>query len=502
MIRRIGIAFLFCQLCVLLRAQPVDYAIDWFTIDAGGGTSADAVYAVSGTIGQPDPGLLSDNVFSIVGGFWAASLTLNDPPPLNIAQVGTNMVFSWSAAATGYFLEQFSDQFGWTQVTQPIVVTNGQNTVTVPMSQAAAYYRLTTTPTPPPPRLSIEKLGANVRMTWPTNATGYYLEHSFDSSRPNTFAALDAPVIVSNGVNTVTVPALRRMSQFRLSRAAKGTSLSITRIGNNVVLAWPATATGLLLEENLSANQPEGWAPVRIPVVLSNAQNTVTVPISGAMAYFRLTTTPSSLFLKIARTGTNVVVSWPAAAAGFALEQTLDVTQPNAWSLVGLPVVEVNGRSTVTMPASASGSYFRLNDHPAPPQMKVTIVGTNAVISWTAPSTGFYLENSADGINWLYVPTPIVVSNGLNTVTVPLVDFATYYRLTQTPHGPPLRVEYLGTDILLSWPAPSTRYFLQRAGGMTSPWVNVPRPPIVVGGRNEITIPVIPGTALFRLQYQ
>jgi hypothetical protein len=28
--------------------------LDWFTIDGGGGTSTGGVYAVSGTIGQPD----------------------------------------------------------------------------------------------------------------------------------------------------------------------------------------------------------------------------------------------------------------------------------------------------------------------------------------------------------------------------------------------------------------------------------------------------------------
>ena len=37
-------------------AGALDYAIDWHTIDGGGGTSTGGVYAVSGTIGQPDAG--------------------------------------------------------------------------------------------------------------------------------------------------------------------------------------------------------------------------------------------------------------------------------------------------------------------------------------------------------------------------------------------------------------------------------------------------------------
>ncbi|MBC8094301.1 MAG: hypothetical protein H7Y43_00685, partial [Akkermansiaceae bacterium] len=49
-------------------AQP--FAIDWHTIDGGGGTSTGGVYSVSGTIGQPDAGRMSGGNYSIDGGFW------------------------------------------------------------------------------------------------------------------------------------------------------------------------------------------------------------------------------------------------------------------------------------------------------------------------------------------------------------------------------------------------------------------------------------------------
>ena len=39
-----------------LNASAQSYAIDWHTIDGGGGTSTGGVYAVSGTIGQHDAG--------------------------------------------------------------------------------------------------------------------------------------------------------------------------------------------------------------------------------------------------------------------------------------------------------------------------------------------------------------------------------------------------------------------------------------------------------------
>jgi hypothetical protein len=48
-----GALFLFSALCFAALAQ---YAINWHTIDAGGGTSTGGVYSVSGSIGQPDAG--------------------------------------------------------------------------------------------------------------------------------------------------------------------------------------------------------------------------------------------------------------------------------------------------------------------------------------------------------------------------------------------------------------------------------------------------------------
>jgi len=40
------------------RAQT-NYAIDWFTVDGGGGTSTGGFYSVTATIGQPDAGRMS-----------------------------------------------------------------------------------------------------------------------------------------------------------------------------------------------------------------------------------------------------------------------------------------------------------------------------------------------------------------------------------------------------------------------------------------------------------
>ena len=50
-----------------LRAQP---AIDWHTIDTGGGTSTGGTLTLSGTIGQSDPGTMTGDTLTVTGGFW------------------------------------------------------------------------------------------------------------------------------------------------------------------------------------------------------------------------------------------------------------------------------------------------------------------------------------------------------------------------------------------------------------------------------------------------
>ena len=52
------------------RAQTFD--LSWVSIDGGGGTSSGGAYSVSGTIGQPDAGVLSGGNYTLVGGFWSS----------------------------------------------------------------------------------------------------------------------------------------------------------------------------------------------------------------------------------------------------------------------------------------------------------------------------------------------------------------------------------------------------------------------------------------------
>src|SRR3989442_1215290 len=63
-------ALVFTLLAFATHIPAQNFAIDWFTIDGGGGVSTGGVYSVSGTIGQPDAGVLSGGAYTVVGGFW------------------------------------------------------------------------------------------------------------------------------------------------------------------------------------------------------------------------------------------------------------------------------------------------------------------------------------------------------------------------------------------------------------------------------------------------
>ena len=53
-------------------AQSGDgYELSWWTVDGGGHTfRTDREYTLGGTVGQPDSGVLTNGVYTLVGGFW------------------------------------------------------------------------------------------------------------------------------------------------------------------------------------------------------------------------------------------------------------------------------------------------------------------------------------------------------------------------------------------------------------------------------------------------
>ena len=110
------------------------YAIDWFTIDGGGGISSGGSYTLSGTIGQPDAGTLSGGSYTLQGGFWPGIVvpSTTGAPTLFILSSGNNVVISWSPTTPGFTLEETESLSlpSWTPApggnpTPPITVASG-----------------------------------------------------------------------------------------------------------------------------------------------------------------------------------------------------------------------------------------------------------------------------------------------------------------------------------------------------------------------------------------
>jgi hypothetical protein len=62
-------------LASVARAQSGGgYDLTWSTVDGGGATwSEGGGYALGGTVGQPDAGVLSGGGYTLAGGFWGGA---------------------------------------------------------------------------------------------------------------------------------------------------------------------------------------------------------------------------------------------------------------------------------------------------------------------------------------------------------------------------------------------------------------------------------------------
>jgi hypothetical protein len=134
---------------VLVGALP-QFAVDWSAVAGGGGTSTGGVYAVSGTIGQPETSTIRGGDFTLVGGFWGVIAALQTPgaPTLTAWRTAQNTVLVlWPAPAEGWRLQATANLAGertvWTEIPPPYQ-TNAENMIffTEPAPVGNKFYRL------------------------------------------------------------------------------------------------------------------------------------------------------------------------------------------------------------------------------------------------------------------------------------------------------------------------------------------------------------------------
>ena len=127
-----------------VRAQP--YAIDWYKIAGGGGTSSNGQFTLSGTIGQHDAGWpMTGGSYSLTGGFWALFSVIQTPgaPTLYVTHSGNTVTVFWQNVP-GWNLEQNSNlkvTTGWSTNTS-WTTSSGTNYLNITPPTGNLFFRL------------------------------------------------------------------------------------------------------------------------------------------------------------------------------------------------------------------------------------------------------------------------------------------------------------------------------------------------------------------------
>ncbi len=122
------------------------YAIDWFTLDCGGGQSSAGSYTLQGTIGQSDATTSSGGAYTLQGGFWSASgvVQTETAPTLRILRSGPNVTIAWPNPSTGFQLQESPSLAfpNWTDVNTAPGIAGDERQVNQTLNPDTRFYRL------------------------------------------------------------------------------------------------------------------------------------------------------------------------------------------------------------------------------------------------------------------------------------------------------------------------------------------------------------------------
>lgn len=134
---------------LLVFVAQAQVAIDWHTLDGGGGTSTGGIYEITGTIGQPDAdATVQGGDVALQGGFWAliGVLQTDGAPELRIANNNNGTAtLSWAVAGSdGYQLRVATDLEAedWTDVPTVPSIVGSEYQVTISPTATKRYYQL------------------------------------------------------------------------------------------------------------------------------------------------------------------------------------------------------------------------------------------------------------------------------------------------------------------------------------------------------------------------
>ena len=181
-----------------------------------------------------------------------------------------------------------------------------------------------------------------------TDGTGFTNLHSFTATTG------PSPSTNSDGAN---VQARLILSGSTLYGTARGGGSS----GNGTVFAVNTDGTGFTNLHSFTGGS-DGANPIAELILSANTLygTAYTGTSAGNGTVFSLSLgTVGAPQLTIIRSAANVVLTWPANAAGFTLQSTANLS-PAIWNSVSPGPVVVNGQSTVTNPISGRQQFYRL----------------------------------------------------------------------------------------------------------------------------------------------
>jgi uncharacterized repeat protein (TIGR01451 family) len=139
--------------------------------------------------------------------------------------------------------------------------------------------------------LTVSHVGASLGISWPTNGGNYILESTTNLSPPAVWTPVtDAVLSLVGGQTRVIVPIGPGNRYFRLRwTTVPVLTLSLSRTGNNVTIAWPVNPWNASLQSAADLRAPVVWTPAtNPPPTVVGDQNKVTLPIGSASKFFRL----------------------------------------------------------------------------------------------------------------------------------------------------------------------------------------------------------------------
>jgi hypothetical protein len=128
--------------CATSYAQ---FSINWASIDGGAGESGGGPFSLSGTIGQPDAGVMGGSGYTVIGGFWAfAAGTSSATPLLSIEHLGANARVFWPLPGTGFSLQEAGALTGspWTTTAFTYQTNSTHIFVIFPPAGSSKFFRL------------------------------------------------------------------------------------------------------------------------------------------------------------------------------------------------------------------------------------------------------------------------------------------------------------------------------------------------------------------------